>query len=420
MENQRIKDLKSIAKEITASSTSDEQITLLTKGFELFSKETERLDNAYLHLKAEFRALNKRLSTKVEELHVLTEYLDNILKNISQGLLFIDLEGNITTFNREAENILSVTRENVLFQPFKDHFEDTVFGYSMEKALREQTVPKTSFATLNLPNGEKKTLEIDNSFIPTKQDQTLHLDFTRGLIILIRDISELRRLQMVSSRNERMKALGEMAAQVAHEIRNPLGGIKGFASLLVRDLKESPDQLRMAESIVEGSNTLDRLVTQVLNYSRPLNLELETVNLTHFLKEVEESLIAENVFGKNVSFQLIAPHEISLTLDPGLMKSVLRNLLINGIQAMPKGGTITLKLSELEGKAIIEVIDTGIGIPDELLKKIFSPFFSTKADGNGLGLAEALKVVRTHGGDITVESTVGFGTCFTIKLPLKV
>lgn len=389
--------LKEIGEKITASSTSEEQITLLTKGFELFSKETERLDSAYIHLKDQFGALNRKLSGKVQELHVLSEYLDNILKNMSQGLLFIDSEGNVTTYNKEAEGILGAAHDKVIFQPF--HFEDTIFGYSMEKALKEGIAPKNSFATFGA-----KFLEIDSAFVPG------------GLIVLIRDISELRRLKILSDRSERMKALGEMAAQVAHEIRNPLGGIKGFASLLVRDLQSQPEKLHMAEAIVEGSNTLDRLVTQVLNYSRPIDLELETVDLASFLREVEESLKAENVLTK-INFKLITPQELFAPIDKGMMKSVLRNLLINAIQAMPNGGNLTLSLSDC---GEIQVIDTGSGIPDELLKKIFSPFFSTKADGNGLGLAEALKVVRAHGGDISVESTVGSGTCFTIKLPLKV
>lgn len=414
MENNRLLHLKSIAEKVTASPSAEEQIILLTKGFELFSKETERLDKAYLHLKAEFGALSRKLSTKVEELHNLTEYLDNILKNMSQGLLFIDPEGNITTYNREAENILGVSHSEVLFQPFKNHFGDTIFGYSMEKALKTHAAPKTSFSVVDLPNGGKKTLEIDNSFI-----SPMPLNPTRGLIVLIRDISELRRLQTLTDRNERMKAIGELASQVAHEIRNPLGGIKGFASLLERDLKEQPKLLHMAEAIVEGSNTLDRLVTQVLNYSRPLNLQLETVNLLTFLKEVEESLLSENVLPNNISFKLIAPQDLTLPLDRGLMKSVLRNFLINGIQAMPNGGDLLLKSSLSDGKALIEVIDKGIGIPDELLKKIFSPFFSTKTNGNGLGLAESLKVVRAHGGDISVDSAVNSGTCFSLKLPLK-
>lgn len=401
MENESIKDLQSIAREIAASVTSDEQITLLTKGFELFSKETERLDGAYQDLKTEFGALNRKLHSK-------SEYLDNILKNMSQGLLFIDLEGNITTYNREAEHILGIPHEEVLFQPFKNYFDDSLFGYSVEKALKEGVVPKNSFSTLQLPSGEKKILEVDSSYL-------------LGLIVLIRDISELRRLQTFKDRNERMKALGEMAAQVAHEIRNPLAGIKGFASLLIRDLKEQPEKLHMAEAIVEGSNTLDRLVVQVLNYSRPLNLELESVNLSDFLKEVEESLIAENILGEKIAFELIAPpHALNAPIDRGLIKSVLRNLLINAIQAMPNGGKLILKLTESEEKALLEVIDTGSGIPDELLKKIFSPFFSTKADGNGLGLAEALKIARAHGGDISVESAAGKGTRFTLKLPLKV
>lgn len=426
MTSQRIESLKKIAEEISSSATSEAQIALLTRGFELFSEETERLDGAYASLREQFRAVNRkleetneRLSHKVQELHVLTSYLDNILSHMTQGLIFIDRTGQITTYNQAAESILGISRHQTLFHAFDKHFNDEIFGYSLKKALKEQQVPPITYATLTFPDGKQKELEIVNTFIPKTEPETKRFSFTQGLILLLRDVTEFRRLQTLASRNDRMQALGEMAAQVAHEIRNPLGGIKGFASLLARDLAESPDKLRLAQYIVDGTNTLDRLVTQVLNYSRPLHLELETLNLEIVLKELKESLEAEQVIDQKIHFSIESSGELCAPVDHGLLKSALRNLLMNAIQAMPEGGKLTLKLFEKHSRALIQIIDTGTGIPQEHLKKLFSPFFTTKADGNGLGLAETHKVVQAHGGEIQVDSLPSHGTTFTIKLPLK-
>ena len=273
MKKKPIDELKGIADQIYAAPSPSQQIALLTQGFELFSKETERLDTAYASIREQFSAVNKkleetneRLANKVQELHVLTSYLDNILSNMAQGLLFVDLGGHITTYNQAAEDILDSPRDQVLFQSYAEHFSDHLLGFSMSQALQTVQAPKTTFATLNFVDGKQKELEVVSTFIRKQENKTYALDFTQGLIILIRDITEFRRLQILANRNDRMQALGEMAAQVAHEIRNPLGGIKGFASLLQRDLKELPEQLRLTEYIIEGANTLDRLVTQVLNY----------------------------------------------------------------------------------------------------------------------------------------------------------
>lgn len=427
MESQRIKSLKSIAEEIASAEAADKQIELLTKGFELFSQETERLDQVYLGLKEKFRAVNKkltdtneRLAHKVQELHVLTRYLDNILSHMAQGLIFIDSQGHITTYNRAAEAILEKPRNEVLFQLFQEHFPPSLIGHSLEKGFEKAEGPKTVFTSIEFPDGRQKELEVEMTPIFKKGDESSLLDFTEGWVVLLRDISELRYLQMVASRNDRMKALGEMAAQVAHEIRNPLGGIKGFASLLQRDLKDYPEQLKLAHHIVEGTNTLDRLVDQVLNYSRPIHLELKGTDLRAIICDVKQLLEAEKAIDKRVQFIIDAPKSIFAPADAGLLVLSLRNLAINGLQAMPEGGDLKISLKQEEQKALIEVRDTGIGIPSENLKKIFSPFFTTKADGNGLGLAEVHKVIQAHGGEIAVESKQERGTTFTIKLPLKI
>jgi signal transduction histidine kinase len=425
MAQKRIENLKRIASEISSATTPAQQIRLLTQGFELFSEETERLDEAYSILREQFSAVNKkleetheRLENKIQELHVLTGYLDNILSHMAQGLLFIDLEGHVTTYNSAAQAILEVPREKVLFQSYRDHFPDHLFGFSMDQALREKKVPETTFATVDFPGGGQKELEIVNTFILKEESAPEELDFTQGLILLLRDITELRHLQMLAGRNDRMKALGEMAAQVAHEIRNPLGGIKGFASLLQRDLKNHPELLKLAHSIVEGADTLDRLVTQVLNYSRPLHLKLEPTALGNTLEKLKKSLTAERAYDeKLISFRIVREKEIVCPIDSGLLQSALRNLIMNAIQAMPKGGELALRLYEEANKAVIEVKDTGCGIPKENMRKLFTPFFTTKANGNGLGLAEANKVVQAHGGDITVSSSPGIGSTFSIKLP---
>lgn len=423
MTSSKIKHLKKIVEGMAAEPSTEGQIDLLTKGFELFSEETERLDNAYGELSQQFRQVNQkledtnaRLANKVQELHVLTSYLDNILSHMAQGLLFIDLEGNVTTYNQSAEEILGKPRSQVLFQNFLEQFPDKLLGYSLKDALKKKSAPKTSYATLDFPDGARKVLEIENTFLLEKPTISQALDFTQGIIVLIRDITQLRQLQIQASRHDRLTALGEMAAQVAHEIRNPLGGIKGFASLLERDLSNDPDKVRLAKYIVEGADTLDRLVAQVLNYSRPFNLNFKEEDLGKLLKEWKESMTSTN---HKLTLNIPSKETIQLLLDKGLLKLAMTNLANNAFQAMDKGGTLTVDLIQEDPHAVIHIKDTGHGIPQEHLKKLFSPFFTTKADGNGLGLAEVHKVVQAHGGEITVESEVGKWTLFTIKLPLK-
>lgn len=427
MNKSRIEQLKKIILEIEASESYEKQLALLTQGFELFSLETSRLDNAYGDLNKQFLSVNKtleetnlRLANKVQELHVLTSYLDNILSNMAQGLLFIDFSSMITTYNKSAEAILSVPREEVLFQYFYESFPDTLFGFSMQEALQTKKAPKTTYATLTLENGEQKEIEVDNTFIPMISKEHPELDFTQGLIVLIRDITEIRRLQILASRSDRLKELGEMAAQVAHEIRNPLGGIKGFAALLRRDLKEKPDSQKLAGYIVEGTDTLDRLVANILSYSRPLQLQFESIDLIELLEDLKKSLLTDHTIRNKITINIkSALPQLVLPLDIGLFRGALLNLMINAIQAMPEGGKLTIEVLTEKSKAVIKVIDNGKGIPVENLKKIFNPFFTTKIDGNGLGLPEALKVIQAHFGELEVESSLNQGATFTIKIPVK-
>jgi signal transduction histidine kinase len=218
-----------------------------------------------------------------------------------------------------------------------------------------------------------------------------------------------------------LKELGEMAAMVAHEIRNPLGGIKGFASLLERDLKQQPELAKMAGYIIEGTDTLNRLVNTILNYSRPIQPRLETTDLVALMHELVEHIQADPSFNPNIHIHIHAKKQpVAAPVDPAILKSAILNLLVNSIQAMPQGGQINLNVGKEKGDAIIQVTDTGTGIPEENMEKLFSPFFTTRSDGNGFGLAEVHKVVQAHAGTIEAISALGKGTTFTLKLPLHV
>lgn len=360
------------------------------------------------------------IQRKLFELDAITYYLNSILTNISQGLIFIDFKGIVTTYNSAAEQFFEFPAEKILFRTFWSHFDDHVFGFSMRESLSRRRAPGRTYATVVRPGREDHEIEVETTLLTKEGEETgSPIDAMQGLIVLFRDITEMRRLQQIEQRHDRLKELGEMAAMVAHEIRNPLGGIKGFASLLARDLKDQPDQLKMANYIISGTDTLNRLVTTILNYARPVKLKAENSNLIQMIQALKEHIEADSGIDKRIKITIThSTPEVMAYVDVDLLKSALLNLMVNAIQAMKEGGTLTIDISKNDDHVQIMVKDTGCGIAPENIPKLYSPFFTTRADGNGFGLAEVLKIVQAHGGKIDVDSVVGKGTCFSIKIPL--
>ena len=401
--------------EYVSSENIPESISALMKAFELFNKETHKLEKAYNKLKNNFhltnielQKTNQELRSKIIELDVSTNYLNSILGNISQGIIFIDKSGMITTYNIAAEKIFNIQNKDILFHSYWENFADDSFGFSMRQVLEDENAPEATIVPFGI-----KELEINTTFVNKGSV------FNHGAIILIKDITVMRKLQILANRNNRMKEIGEMAASVAHEIRNPLGGIEGFASLLYRDLSNSTEQQQMAHSIIQGVRALNRLVSNVLNYARPLQLKLKRTNMQDVIADVVTLVKADPVLLKTILIQeRISTTELIATIDLELIKAALLNLIRNSIQAMSEG-KITISLSRDDNNAIIEVSDTGKGIPEDNLENIFSPFFTTKATGTGIGLAEVHKIVKAHGGIIDVKTKLGKGTTFVLSIPLN-
>jgi signal transduction histidine kinase len=409
------------------------QAAIFQQAFKQFSLESSRVEWIFQNLEERFNKIqgsvqesHLKLAGKLKELEFITSYLKAILDNISQGIIFIDLNYNVTTYNASAQQILGIPENELLFHSFRDFFDDNFLGFSLKNAFESNLCPKNSLISWNRSDDKKFELEIEATLVVMKP-QKMPIDYLKppnssiqGLLVLIRNVTEMHKLQMIVNRHDLLTELGEMAAHLAHEIRNPLGGIKGFATLLHQDLQNQSELQQMAAYIVEGTDNLNRLVTAILQYTRPFQPALEKIDLVPFIEEIKLFLLADPSWNPSITFTIISKFPLlQAWLDPNLFRSALLNLFVNAQQAMLNGGQLEVLLDHSDSDVVIQVKDSGAGIAEENLKKIFSPFFTTKTTGTGLGLAEVQKVVQAHQGTIEVSSKIGLGTCFTIKLPIK-
>ncbi len=242
---------------------------------------------------------------------------------------------------------------------------------------------------------------------------------------------KLKHMEQEMIRVKSLAAVGEMAAVVAHEVKNPLGGIRGFAELLDRDLAPGDQRKKLVKKIMEGVENLDRIVLSLLDYAKPLKLNPHQVEMVKFVDEVINFFEMDD-FRKNTGIRIKKEYpagEIKFYVDSEQFRQVLLNLLHNAVQAMPQGGEITVALNqqadtfdrypEGDSRLVLDVSDTGMGMTETIQKKLFTPFFTTKDHGTGLGLSTVKKIVEAHRGDIQVKSEPGKGTSVRIRLPLS-
>jgi two-component system sensor histidine kinase HydH len=233
---------------------------------------------------------------------------------------------------------------------------------------------------------------------------------------------EVKALEAEVAHRERLSALGNLAATVAHEIRNPLNAISmGLQRLKIEfQPTEDRDQYSHLNELMLGeARRLNSIVEQFLSLARPVEVKAETLPLQEILKELA-ALEESHARQSNVQIRVVAAANLpALKADPNHLTQVLLNLMLNGLQAMPHGGTLTLEAKTSNRNFIIAVTDTGTGIAPANLSRIFEPYFTTKAQGSGLGLAISRRIIEAHGGTITVSNQAGGGCRFQITLPLN-
>ncbi len=374
-----------------------EELEELKKTFEDFIKTSAQLQQSYEVLKAESQ--------------LLSLYLSNILENIPSAILVFDNNFNLTLWNSISKNyfpFLEGKKTPVLQQ---DLIPENNIGPLAD--LKKILAGKQKNIELETEiNGEKKWLEVDFSdFIDNKKEKT-------GYLMVIQDKTEFKKLQVKSQQEDRLRVMGELAAGMAHEIRNPLGSIELMVTLLQEDQdhktnKHSAELLSRIRSSVDNMN---HIVTNILLYTKDLHLERSEFPVEKLLTDAET--IALNTITKK---QVAVEKNISptlLTADYELLKQSIANVLINAGQAAPIQGHISITTETKKDRLLLKITDNGPGIPDEIKEKIFKPFFTTKTTGTGLGLAMVKRVIEAHAGNIFFQSGPK-GTLFIIEIPLK-
>jgi signal transduction histidine kinase len=247
-----------------------------------------------------------------------------------------------------------------------------------------------------------------------------------GAVEIFNDISKIKQLESENQQNRVLAALGEMAATLAHEIKNPLGAMGTWARLLDKTFDTSDKRKQTLGKITDALSRLNKIVSSMLIFGRQSKPQLQTLDIKQFLSEFTDSMEIEVVFGSGTQIQVIKEWDetpLITQFDPEKLRQVLLNLALNAVQAMGETGTLTVECRQSKRNesnyVIISVRDTGPGIAESELEKIFSPFHTTKEDGTGLGLAIVKKLIEFHGGVIDVESEVGKGTVFNVFLPLQ-
>ena len=363
-----------------------------------------------------------------DELHELGEIHQRIVDNVSSGLLTVDQAGRITSFNREAESITGYASAEVMGWPLERLFRDlslTEPGVQAPPGVDGQA--RKPPVAAGLSRGRLDFLSRDGGELALGFSlSTLADDEGRpeGSVLIFQDLTRVIRMEEALRRSERLGAVGQLAAGLAHEIRNPLASLSGAIELLASDLPDTdPNSRRLMRIVQRETERLNRLVSDFLSYAGPAPSPGGTVSLVELLDELQQLMQSGECPQIRVHVDL--PEELSVAGSPDQLRQVFWNLVLNAAEAEPRDDEIRLRGRLLspgnpnEPRMVeVEIRDRGTGIPPEILERVFEPFFTTKPKGTGLGLATVHRVVEAHGGQLLVQSKPGEGTCVRVMLPV--
>lgn len=376
-------------------------IELLNEAFQSFTTASQSLETYYAALKEKVRQLTAELEIKnyqlkdaLSDAERSKDYLNGILYSLEDAIIVVDPEDRLTMLNKAAEELLCLRLADVIGSRFAD-MDFTITGEGAETFL---TVKGCRYNILISPSS---VFDSEGAL--------------RGRVILIKDITRLRELELHQERNQRLIAMGEMAAQIVHEIRNPLCSIELFSSMLEKDLVD-PAQKGLATGISTGISNLNNILTNMLYFAKPGKTVLKRIRLDKVLEETVRMFVPFMESREVKVEKVFFASEISG--DGEMLKQVFMNIIINALQAMPEGGRLDIIMHRKEGESVsVDIKDAGPGIKHENIEKIFDPFFSTKDNGTGLGLAISAKIMQAHGGYIKVESEENKGSTFSLCFP---
>ena len=362
--------------------------------------------------------LYRQVRQKADEIDRLREFSDSVLESLNEGLLVVDLADRIVRWNREMDAMYGLARADVVDRTLDDVF-DAPFVASLRAARRDSEAGNASLYRVPLASrhASPRALLLNIALAPLRTPDGA----TTGSIIVLQDISSRAQLEEQLQISEKMASIGLLAAGVAHEVNTPLTGISSYTQMLLEKADPDDPRTKVLEKIERQTFRAAKIVNGLLNLARPSQGEsLQPVDMHAVVNDVLALL--EHQFKTSsikVRKELSAPPAIVHGIEYKLQQ-VLLNLFLNARDAMPKGGWLTIATHFEDARLIMEVSDTGVGIPGEQLGRIYDPFFTTKSigRGTGLGLSITYGIVQEHGGTLACDSSVGKGTTFTLALPL--
>ncbi|TAK11840.1 MAG: PAS domain S-box protein [Acidobacteria bacterium] len=352
------------------------------------------------------------LRTQAAEVERLRQFSDSVVESLSDGLLVVDLDDRVLRWNRRLEDLLGLERGKAIGRRLSSIF-DKQFLDSLYDARRESPAAAALYRLpLAVPNGARL---VNVGIAPFKTPDGV----TAGSIIVLEDVTDRANLEEQLRLSEKMAAIGLLAAGVAHEVNTPLTGISSFTQMLLERSPADDPNVQLLEKIERQTFRAAKIVNSLLNLARPSDGEAGPVDLNVILNDVLSLLEHQFRSGRIQVRKELMPSGVFIKGVEYKLQQVFLNLLLNARDAMPRGGWLTLT-TRLDGRgAVVEVSDTGGGIPSEHLARIYDPFFTTKSDGRGtgLGLSVTYGIVQEHGGTLSCDSVLGQGTKFTLTLP---
>ncbi len=365
--------------------------------------------------------LQEQIGESTKALVELKNFNESILQNISSGILTVSMEGEVTFVNKAGASILNVDGESLVGRPLRE-----IVGEDSAAKLLTETPsigPQSSELEMDLVTGH-------HTFLGYTTNKRLDSDGREaGHIVHFRDISQIREMRDTIYRMDRLVSLGMLTSGIAHEIRNPLAGIKTMAQALEKEMAVDDSRTEYVQRILKQINRLNELLKAFFTYARPVKPNRSDCDLRSIVSDIL-ALLKQRIDSDSIRVEeYYDPRLPVLFIDGNQIEQVLMNLMINALDAMKPHGTLTLAAQNghrsippyfFDSRDVIEisVSDTGGGIPKENLQTIFDPFFTTKPNGTGLGLSIVYRIIHEHHGQITVQSETGKGTTFHIYLPL--
>ena len=368
------------------------------------------LDNALLY---------RSLEAKASELSELKAYYENVVESITAGVCVVDPEGQITTWNNALERLYGMAADQTVGKDiqtiFPKSFIQTLRRFTGEKDWTVGGTTQLNKIHLECPSEETRLVSVITApFVSSSNTNT-------GTLIVLDDVTRKAQLESQLLQAEKLSSIGLFAAGVAHEVNTPLAGISSYTQILLEETDKDNPSRELLEKIEKQSFRASEIINNLLNFARVSGSDFQEVNLN--LLMLESLGLLDHSLKK-------AGIEVTLDLDPGLpntlgnggrLQQVFMNLFLNARDAMPKGGKMEILSAQKESHLIIEIRDTGAGISADEIKNIYDPFFTTKTmgKGSGLGLSVSYGIIQEHSGRILVESREGYGTTFTVQLPVK-